>query len=161
MLLSLIAAMDKNRVIGTNGRLPWHLPADMKHFRTTTQHKPIIMGRKTLESIGRPLPKRHNIILTRNPSYTFAGCTIVHSLEEAIAAAGDAEETIIGGGSQIYTLFLPLAHRLYLTFVDTEIEGDVYFPTWAADKWQETKRQLHAADDRHAYSFSIVQLDRR
>ena len=161
MLLSLIAAMSKNHIIGVNGRLPWHLPADMKHFRQTTAHKPIIMGRKTLESIGRPLPKRHNIILTRNPNYQFPGCTIVHSVSEALAAAGDVEECLVGGGYEIYKLFLPRVQRMYLTFVDVEIEGDTSFPTWVPENWVESQRSQVAADERHAYSFSIVQFERR
>jgi dihydrofolate reductase len=161
MHISLVAAMDRNGVIGVNGRLPWHLPDEMKHFRAVTIGKPHIMGRKTLESIGRPLPQRPNIILTRNRSYQFNGCTIVHTVAEALAAAGDVAEVTVGGGTDIFALFLPIATRLYLTFVDTEAEGNVYFPAWNPADWVEVSREYHPADDRHAYAFTMVLFERK
>lgn len=153
--------MDKNGVIGVNGRLPWHLPDEMKHFRAVTIGKPHIMGRKTLESIGRPLPKRPNIILTRDPDYQFDGCTIVHTVEAALAAAGDVAEITVGGGTDIFALFLPIATRLYLTFVETEVEGSIFFPPWNPAEWAEISREHHPADERHAYAFDMVLLERK
>lgn len=161
MHISLVAAMDKNGVIGVNGRLPWHLPDEMKHFRAVTIGKPHIMGRKTLESIGRPLPKRPNIILTRDPNYQFDGCTIVHTVAEALAAAGDAAEITVGGGTDIFALFLPIATRLYLTFVEAEVEGSIFFPPWNPAEWVEISREHHPADERHAYAFDTVLLERK
>jgi len=114
MIISLIAAMDKNKVIGNKGKLPWNLPADMRYFRDKTKGKPVIMGRKTHESIGRPLPDRTNIIVTRDRNYKAKGCVVVHSADEALKAAGNIEEVMVIGGSQIYKEFLPKANRMYL-----------------------------------------------
>ncbi|MEZ4513777.1 MAG: dihydrofolate reductase [Chloroflexota bacterium] len=161
MHISLVAAMDKNGVIGVNGRLPWHLPDETKHFRAVTIGKPHIMGRKTLESIGRPLPKRPNIILTRDPNYRFDGCIITHTVAEALAAAGDVAEVTIGGGTDIFALFLPIATRLYLTFVEAEVAGDTFFPPWSRDEWVEVSRDYHPADDRHAYAFTMLLFERK
>ncbi|HFQ93832.1 MAG TPA: dihydrofolate reductase [Anaerolineae bacterium] len=162
--ISLIAAMDRNRLIGAAGRIPWHLPDDMRWFVEQTMGKPVIMGRKTYDSIPprfKPLKGRHNIILTRQPDYAAAGCTVVHSPEAALAAAGDAPEIIIGGGAALYRHFLPQAGRLYLTLVDGEFSGDVYFPPYDPAAWQETFRQPHPADDRHPPPFTWLILERR
>ncbi len=127
--ISIIAAMTNNHVIGKNNALPWHLPADLKHFKNITMGKPIIMGRKTFESIGKPLPGRQNIILTRDKNYHIDGCTIIHSLDE-LQSCTNAAEIFVIGGAEIYKQLLPLTQKLYLTFIDTEIDGDSYFPEW-------------------------------
>ena len=161
--ISLIVAMDKNRLIGANNRLPWRLPDDMKWFVEQTMGKPVVMGRKTYDSIPpkfKPLNGRKNIIITRNPTYQAEGCAVVYSLEEAIQAAGDVPEIIIGGGTQIYKLSLPLANRIYLTQVDGEFEGDAYFPNLEMGQWRETYTEVHAADKRHSHAFRWVILDK-
>lgn len=143
MILAIIAACDKNRVIGHGGSLPWDIPADMQYFREMTRGKPVIMGRKTHESIGRALPKRLNIVVTRQSDYQPAeGCTVALSLEEAIqlgkqaAAETGADEIMLIGGGQLYRQALPLAERIYLTQVEAEFPGDTYFPELAPDEWQ-------------------------
>jgi dihydrofolate reductase len=162
MLISLIAVMDKKRLIGANNALPWQLPDDMKWFVEQTMGKPVVMGRKTYDSIPakfKPLHGRHSIIITRNPDYEAAGCTTVHSLAEALAAAGDVPEIMIGGGAQIYAESLPIAHRLYLTLVDGEFSGDAYFPEFDQSQWRERFRQEHAADGRHPFPFTWLILE--
>ena len=127
----MVVAMDRNRLIGAGNRLPWRLPDDMQWFVQQTMGKPVIMGRKTYESIPtkyRPLKGRQNIVLTRDRSYAAPGATVVHSVEDALAVAGEAEETIIGGGANLYAQLLPQTHKLYLTLVQAELEGDAYFP---------------------------------
>jgi dihydrofolate reductase len=156
MIVSLIVALDKNHLIGANNGLPWRLPDDMRWFVQQTMGKPVIMGRKTYDSIPpkfRPLHGRHNIIITRNPNYQADGCTIVHSLPEALVAAGDVPEIIIGGGAQIYAEALPLAYRLYLTLVEGEFSGDAYFPAFDQTQWREIFREAHEIDARHAHRF--------
>ncbi len=128
MIISIIAAMAENRVIGRDGAIPWDIPDDRRRFRELTMGHPIIMGRKTFESIGRPLPGRRNIILTRLPEYRREGCCVVHSLADALAAAGGADEVFICGGEELYRLALPLADRIYLTVVHRCCAGDAYFP---------------------------------
>lgn len=163
-LIALIAALDKNRLIGAAGAIPWHLPDDMRWFVEQTMDKPVIMGRKTYDSIPprfKPLKGRHNIIVTRQAAYTAPGCTVVHSPEAALAAAGDVPEIIIGGGAALYRYFLPQAHRLYLTLVDGEFSGDVYFPAYDPAAWQETFRRHHPTDGRHAHPFTWIILERR
>ncbi len=155
--------MDENGVIGVNGRIPWRLPDDMKWFRDVTMGKPVIMGRKTYESIPsrfRPLPGRHNIVVTRQPTYAAPGATVVHSMEEALQAAGDVDEIIIGGGGELYRLLLPQADRLYLTQVDGQFAGDAVFPQWNPANWQEQFRQHHPADERHPFAFTWLILER-
>ncbi|HID54095.1 MAG TPA: dihydrofolate reductase [Anaerolineae bacterium] len=161
--ISLIVAMDRNRLIGTAGSIPWHLPDDMGWFVKQTIGKPVIMGRKTYDSIPprfKPLQGRHNIILTRQLDYAAPGCAVVHSPEAALAAAGDAPEIIIGGGAALYRRFLPQAGRLYLTLVDGAFSGDVYFPEWDTAVWRETFRQTHPADERHPHPFTWLILER-
>lgn len=163
MLISLIVAMDQNHLIGANESLPWRLPDDMKWFVEKTMGKPVIMGRKTYDSIParfKPLHGRTNIIITRNPHYQAPGCTVVHSLAEAVAAAGDVPELIIGGGAQIYAESLPLANQIYLTLVGGKFAGDTYFPTFDRTEWHELFRQEHPADERHAYHFTWLILAR-
>ena len=160
-MLSMIAGMAHHRVIGNGNKLPWHLPADLAWFKKTTMGKPIIMGRKTHESIGIPLPGRQNIIISTNTELRIEGCDVVHSSEAALALVKDAEEAMVIGGALIYELFLPLADRLYLTQVDAEVEGDAFFPDFeAAAKWQVVFQEDHTADDRHAYDYSFQQLNK-
>lgn len=159
--VALVAAFDRRRVIGADGGIPWRLPDDMRFFKQVTLGKPLVMGRKTFESIGRPLPGRRNIILTRQEDYRPEGCIVVHGVEAALAAAEGAAEIMIAGGADIYRLFLPRAYRLFLTHVDASVEGDTYFPEYDESGWRPILRQPHAIDERHAYSFEIVMYERR
>jgi dihydrofolate reductase len=161
MKLSLIAAMAENRVIGHENRLPWHLPADLQHFKAITLGKPVLMGRKTWESIGRPLPGRTNIVITRDAGYVAEGCVVAHSLEEAVREAGEAAEVMVIGGAQLYRQALPLADTLYLTLVHAEFQGDTRFPDWQPKEWRETARIDHAADDRNPHAYSFITLERQ
>ena len=161
MIISLIAAMAKNRVIGKGNKLPWDLPADMQHFRDLTHGKPVIMGRKTFESIGHPLPKRPNIILTRESEYHAEGCTIVHSSEEALAAAGNAPEIMILGGTNVFEQFLATANRIYLTIIDHEFEGDIYFPKFDETIWKVTSQEEHRPDEKNKYPYTFVTYEKR
>jgi dihydrofolate reductase len=160
--ISFVVAFDRNRVIGKEGRLPWHLPDDMGYFRRVTMGKPVIMGRKTYASIGKPLVGRQNIVLTRDPDYKAPGCTVVYSVSEALATAGDAPEVMIAGGAEIYAALLPLANRMYLTLVNTEVrEGDAFFPALDPQEWREVSREFHDSNNRHPYSFEWVLLERK
>ena len=159
-MISIIVAASTNDVIGRQGALPWHLSDDLKYFKAVTMGKPIIMGRKTWESIGRPLPGRQNIVVTRQQGFAADGCTVVASLEDAIAAAGDADEIVVIGGSQIYELALPLARRLYMTRVHADVEGDAYFPAVDATRWSLVAEEHHEADQRNEYAFSFRTYDR-
>jgi dihydrofolate reductase len=162
MMISLIWAMDDNRLIGSNNGLPWKLPADMKWFRQHTLGKPIVMGRKTYESFGaRPLPERTNIVITRDPDYRSDDAVIVHSVDEAIQEAGDAEELVIIGGASFYEQMLARADRLYITHVQGRFEGDAWFPDFDLDDWQEVERQSHAADDRNSHACTFIIYDRK
>lgn len=165
MTISLIAALSRNRVIGRNNDLPWHLPDDMKYFMQTTKGHHVIMGRKNYDSIPekfRPLPNRVNIVVTRQPTLTLPNCTVVHSLEEAVAIAREAgeQELFVIGGAAIYQLGIPLANRLYLTEIDATLSGDTYFPAFDKNNWKETSRHHHSADERHAYAFDFVIYER-
>ena len=157
MITSIIAGMDRNRLIGQGNRLPWRLPADMKHFRRHTLGKPVLMGRKTFESIGKPLPKRTNIILTSDRNYQADGCIVTYSVEEALGTASGCEEIMVIGGALIYELFLPRADRLYLTYIHRCFEGDVYFPAFDLADWQEVKRIDCQPDKKnpHPYKLSL------
>jgi dihydrofolate reductase len=160
MIISFIAAMGKNRTIGNKGKLPWSLPADMKYYRDKTKGKPIIMGRKTHEGIGKPLPDRTNIIITRDRTYKSKGCIVVHSVDKALEAAGNAEEIMIIGGSQIYKEFLPKANRIYLTVIDAEFEGDTYFPEYDLTQWKEVSYEEHKRDAENQYDYAFIVLER-
>ena len=160
MILSLIVARAQNRVIGRNNRLPWHLPADLKWFKQITLGKPILMGRRTHESIGRPLPGRTNIVITHRHGYLAAGCLVAHSIEEALTVAGTAEEIIVIGGASLYAQVLPRAVRIYLTLVQVEAAGDAWFPVLDPQDWQEVWREDHPADARHACPYSFLRLER-
>ena len=157
----MIAAMADDRVIGINNTLPWKLPNDMKWFRQQTMGKPIIMGRKTFESFGaKPLPGRTNIIITRDQNYKADDCIVVHSIDEAIQAAGDVEEVMIIGGASFYEQMLPKADRLYITLVHSKVVGDAWFPEWNEKEWQQTERIDHDADEKNPYAHSFLILER-
>lgn len=158
--VSLIVAMDYARTIGVDGDMPWHLPADLKWFKRTTLGKPIIMGRKTHESIGRALPGRPNIVLTRNPEFSAEGCTVVGSLADALAATADADEAMIIGGATLYAAALPSADRLYLTVVHATFEGDTHFPPLDPTAWRVVEVEHREADDKNPYATSYYTLDR-
>lgn len=165
MIVSLIAALSKNRIIGQNNDLPWHLPDDMKYFMQTTKGHHTIMGRKNYDSIPekfRPLPNRTNIVVTRQQDFKAPGCLVVNSLEKGleIARKNGEKEVFIIGGSDIYALGIPYAHRLYLTEIDAIIDGDTSFPEVNAKEWRETSRKPHAADARHLHGFDFVVYDK-
>lgn len=153
--------MDRNRLIGNNNQLPWHLPADFAHFKSVTMGKPVIMGRKTYQSIGKPLPGRENIVLTRDPDMTFAGVESVSSFEQALKLVPDADEVMVIGGSSIYEELLPRADRLYLTYVDAEFEGDAWFPEFDIDQWHELESVLRKADEKNLYDCHFVTLEKK
>jgi dihydrofolate reductase len=157
--IAIIAALASNRVIGRGNRLPWHLPDDLRHFKRLTLGRPIIMGRRTWESLPGLLPHRTHVVVTRDPDYRAKGAVVVRSLEEALAVAG-GEEALVVGGAQLYALALPRASRLYLTLVDAQVEGDAFFPEIDPAAWREVAREPHAADERHAYPFAFVTLER-
>jgi dihydrofolate reductase len=160
MIISLIAALAADRVIGMENAMPWHLPADLAWFKRNTLNKPVIMGRKTFESIGRPLPGRHNIVLSNQPG-SEADVTWVTSLDEALVAAGPVEEVMVMGGGQVYSQFLPCANRLYLTHIDAEIEGDTHFPDYEPDEWETSFSEFHDADELNSHGYCFEILERR
>jgi len=161
MITSLIAAMGKNRVIGKNGKLPWHMPADMKYYRDKTKGKPIIMGRKTFDSMGnKPLPDRTNIIITHDKDYKAEGAIVVHSADEALKAAGNVPEIMIIGGSYIFKVFLPKANRIYLTMIDADFDGDTFFPEYDVTQWKEISYEEHERDAKNPYDYRFVVLER-
>lgn len=160
-MISIIVATSMNDVIGIRGDLPWKLSDDLKRFKQLTMGKPIVMGRLTWESIGRPLPGRQNIVLTRQAGFAADGCDVVASPAEALAAAAEAEEIMIIGGGQIYELFLPKASRLYVTRVQASIDGDAFFPGIDETTWQLVDRVPHAADDANEYAFEFRTYERR
>nr|WP_136250545.1 type 3 dihydrofolate reductase [Ningiella ruwaisensis] len=162
MKISLIAAMAKNRVIGKDNEMPWHLPADLKHFKSVTMGLPVIMGRKTYESIGKALPGRENIVISRNKSYQLNDACVVPNAEDALAVAQKtANEVMVIGGGKIYELFLPEAQQLFLTFIDLDVEGDTQFPDWTANaNWKEIESHSHKKDDKNPYDYKFVTLAR-
>ena len=159
-MITLIVAVADNGVIGRNNALPWHLPEDLKRFKRLTMGKPIVMGRKTFESIGKPLPGRHNIIVTRDANYRREGATVVHGIDEAVLAAEAAAEIMVIGGADLFRLFLPRATRIHLTRVHGDIEGDVLWPA-LDDTWGVVESELHAADERHAWSMTFEVWEKR
>ena len=164
MIVSFLAAMDRNLVIGDEKGIPWHLPADLKRFRKLTLGKPIVMGRTTFEHIGRPLDKRPNIVMTRRPDYHPDGVTVVRSVDGALAAAGDALEIVVIGGGAVFQCFAPLVQRMYLTFVDAEFRGTAYFPqeipTPPGYEWRETHRENLLADEKNPFPHRYVEWQR-
>ena len=159
--IAIVVAMAENRVIGRDGALPWRLPADMARFRSLTMGRPIVMGRRTHESIGRALEGRQNIVVSRRPGYRSPGCTVASSLEAAFEAASGAAEAAVIGGAGIYEHALPFATRIHLTLVHASIEGDVRFPDIDPDEWREVSRIERAADARNRYDLSFIELTRR
>lgn len=155
-MLSLIAALARNHTVGIANHLPWHLSDDLKYFKATTSGHPIIMGRKTYDSIGRPLPGRHNIVVTRDRNWKADGVTVVHSIAEAVAAAGEVDEVFLIGGASLYAEALPLADRLYLTEIDADFDGDAFFPDWPRAQFRELRRDTRQGED-FAYSFVVYE----
>ncbi len=160
-LVSLIVAMARNGVIGRDNALPWRLAEDLRRFKAATLGKPILMGRKTFESIGHALPGRTNLVLTRNRSWTAPGAVVVHSVEAALALAGDAAELVVIGGAEIFRLVMPFARRIYLTHVHAEVPGDTYFPAFDPTQWLDVECVERAADERNTYPVTFVTLERR
>jgi dihydrofolate reductase len=166
MIISLIAALTQNNVIGKNNDLPWHLPDDMKYFMQTTKGHYVIMGRRNYDSIPekfRPLPNRTNVVVTRQKSFEAPNCHVVNSLEEGLTLAREAgqQEVFIIGGAEIYAQGLTFANRLYLTEIDGVVDGDTYFPSFDQQAWQEISRVHHPADARHAYAFDFVIYEKK
>ena len=163
MIVSIIVAADEGGVIGSEGGIPWHLPDDLRWFKKNTLKKTLIMGRRTYESIGRPLPGRETIVVTRNPNYDVAGCQIADSFEMALAlaASSGAGEAVAAGGTSIYEAALKVADRIYMTHVHAAVSGDTHFPdSFDPGKWREVWREEHAADARHVFSFTFTILER-
>ena len=165
MKISLIVAVSRNGAIGLNNQLPWYLPEDLKYFKSVTMGKPLIMGRKTFDSIGRPLPGRANIVLTRDPQWISDGVEVVQSIEQALLAgeiaceAADVDEIMVIGGEQIYRMTLDLADRIYLTQVDADVEGDAFFPNIDLNNWSQTSVKLPETIDKHPYQFLVLDRD--
>jgi len=159
-MISLLVAVTENGVIGRDRGMPWHLPDDLKHFKALTLAKPVLMGRKTFDSIGRPLPGRTNLVLTRTRGWSAPGVTVVPDLDAAIRAAGSAPELVVAGGAQVYALALPRATRIHLTRIHAVIAGDTRLPEISDAEWRETSRELHPIDARHPYAMSFVTLER-
>ena len=165
MRLSILAAMAKNRVIGRNNTLPWHLPADLKHFKSLTMGHPIIMGRKTYESIGKPLPDRTNIIVTNQTNFHAPGTMLVNSVEEALRISKDAspanDESFIIGGAELYRQTLRFCHRMYITEIQSDFEGDTFFPAFNHEEWRETAREKHQGNGKTDLAYHFVIFDRK
>ena len=159
-MISLIVAAAENNVIGRDGTMPWHLRTDLLRFKALTMGKPVVMGRRTHESIGKPLPGRRNIVVTRRANYEAPGCEVVTSIDEAIGAAADAAEIMVIGGGDIYRQLLPRADRIYFTRVHVDCDGDAVFPELGPDEWRVTEEEAHAADAANDYAFSVMTLDR-
>ena len=159
-MISIIVAVAKNGVIGDKNTLLWHLREDMIHFRTTTSGHPVVMGRKTYDSIGRPLPKRTNVVITRDTNLAIEGCTVVHSLEEAVAMFDKSEEVFIIGGAQIYAQALAIADRIYLTVIDKEYEGDTSFPEIDYSAWKEISREEYVRGEEFEHPFAFITLEK-
>jgi dihydrofolate reductase len=161
MRISLVVAMAANRVIGRDNGLPWHLPADLQHFKQITMGKPILMGRRTWESIGRPLPGRTSIVITRDAGYSAPGCIVVHTIEAALQAAADCgDEAMVIGGAEFYRQVLPRANTLYLTRIHADFEGDTLFPDLDESEWREVERSDCEPDAKNPYRYSFIRLDR-
>ena len=160
MRLSIVVAMDDNRLIGNKNQLPWHLPADLAYFKKLTTGKSILMGRKTYDSIGRPLPNRRNIVMTRNSEISIPGCEVVSSLDEAFELTKGEEEVMVIGGASLCGQLLPEINRLYITKIDGEFEGDVFFPKYDHLNWSQVSCESHKKDSVNEYSHHFIILDR-
>ena len=160
MKVSLVAAVASNNVIGRDNKLPWHIPADLKNFRRITLGKPILMGRKTFESLASPLPGRQNIVVSRNYAYNPKGCSVYHSVDQVLQAFNNCEEMMVIGGATFYKQLLPIADRLYLTLVHRNFEGDTFFPPYNQNQWREIEREdFYQANDQDI-PYSFVQYER-
>jgi dihydrofolate reductase len=159
-MISMIVAMDENNAIGKDNELLWHLPDDFKHFKSVTMGKPIVMGRKTFESIGRPLPGRENIVVTRDKLFLSEGITIVNDIDAALSACDKYDEVMVIGGASFYEQMLPLADTLYVTLVHESFEADAFFPEISMGEWQVVEQREHASDEKHVHSFSFITYER-
>ena len=160
MIVSLVVAMSDNGIIGVNNQLPWRLPNDLRRFKAITMGKPIIMGRKTFDSIGKPLPGRQNIVISRRSDLIIEGCLVVNSIDSALQSASKSDEVMIIGGADVYRQALPLAQRIYLTRVHADVQGDAGFPQLNMNEWRETSHEHHGADEQHAHAYSFLNLER-
>ena len=161
MKLSIIVAMTRNRVIGRDNDMPWHLPAELQHFKKVTMGKPIVMGRRTFDSIGRVLPGRKNIVISRDRNFLFAGVTVVHGFEQAVRAAGSAEELMIIGGANLYRQTLDQVERLYITLIHVDLEGDTYFPELNEEDWVQMEKVRREPDEQNEYAMTFLVLERK
>lgn len=161
-MISILVAMDKNRVIGVNNQLPWHLPADLQYFKRITMGNPIIMGRKTFDSIGRVLPGRENVVLTRSENYSPPGCTIIHSVEEikTLRAERKEEELFVIGGAELFRQVLDFTDRLYITQIEAEFEGDTFFPEINLDEWNLISKEKGIKDEKNPYEYYFLMYER-
>ena len=154
-LISMVVAATENDVIGRDNGMPWHLPDDLKYFKARTMGKPMLMGRKTFESIGKPLPGRQNIVVTRDPNYKREGVDVVHGTDDAVRTAQGAPEIMVIGGAELFREFLPRAGRVHLTRVHGDVDGDIHWPALDSREWRLVEREEHAADERHAYAMTF------
>lgn len=159
--ISIIVATARNGIIGRDGSLPWHLPDDLKRFKEITTGHTVVVGRKTFEAIGRPLPDREVVVLTRNRGFDAEDIQVIHSFEKAIALADEREELFVAGGAEVYAHTLPLADRLYQTQVHADVEGDVSFPEISSSEWRLSSEELHDSDENHEFAFSFRSFERR
>ena len=159
MIISMIAAMANNRVIGKDNQMPWYLPADFAWFKRSTMGKPVVMGRKTYDSIGRPLPGRLNVVISRDESLEIEGVTTVTSIEKALELVSDVDEVMIIGGGSIYESCLPKANKLYLTYIDFDVDGDTQFPDWG-EGWKQSFNDTYQADEKNKHNMEFVVLER-
>jgi dihydrofolate reductase len=162
-MISMISALAKNRAIGKKNALPWYLPADLKHFKDKTTGKTIVMGLNTFKSVGeKPLPNRKNVVLTDDKNYqAVENVVLAHSIEEVVELTKNDGEVMISGGAMVYKQFLPLAERLYLTFIDNDFDGDIFFPEFDMSEWKEVSREDHEPDEKNKYKYSFVVLERK
>ncbi len=161
MIVAMVVAIAENRAIGKDNQLLWHLPKDLKHFKQITAGHTIIMGRKTFDSMGKPLPNRRNIVISRNKDLELPGAELVGSVQEALAlCAADEEEVYIIGGGEIYKMAMPLTDKIYLTVVQHSFDGDAYFPEIEPGEWKETASEYHAPDEKHQFGFTFSTLER-
>ena len=159
-IITLIAARARNGVIGRNNQMPWKIPGEQAYFKRMTMGSPIVMGRKTWESLGRPLPGRRNIVVTRNPAYTATGADVVDSLDDALQLAGGSEQVFVIGGAQLYAAAMPRASRVLLTEIDADFDGDTFMPALDRNKWRETSREVHPPTTGQPFSYSYVVYER-
>ncbi|MBS0349837.1 MAG: dihydrofolate reductase [Proteobacteria bacterium] len=159
-MISLVAAMTNSRVIGAAGKMPWQLPAELAYFKKITIGKTILMGRQTLESIGQPLPHRRNLVISRSTHLNIPGCEIYNSLETALNSFNGQEELMVIGGGSIFEQTIDFATRMYLTFIDSDLTGDTFFPNWDSTHWQATHCYAHPIDEKNRFSFNCFQLER-